>query len=540
MRSPAWSAQPTVRIDRSVFTDEALAPEIHRRDCGCRGAVRLAAGCGSTTSDSTSSTVAAADCTPDKMQTQTAGRAHGGDRQAGLPAVLRGRRPDQRQGLRERHRLRDRRPARLSPDPTSSGRSSRSTPPTRPGPKDFDFDVNQISITPARAQAGRLLGAVLHGQPGGRRARRAPSAAGATSLADLKDAKIGVQIGTTSLDAVERRDRALERAEGLQRLQRRRHRAEEGPGRRGRRRPADRALPDRGAGARARRSSASSRPPAATNGAPCSPRARRSPRCVSQRDRRTARLRRARQDHEPLDEPGRRGARAALTPWPPLALRASRAVTAIDSDGRRPPRANARRPSAGARRRGQAIAAVSSRDRASAGWSRWSLTSPGWPNVRDTFFSWSAFKDSFPDVLEGLLARRQDVRGHRGRGADRRPGRSPWSGPAAPPPCSRCGCWPTVFVDVFRGVPTILLVYLVGFGIPALELDRAAHRSGRARRDRAHPLLQRLRGRGLPGRDPLGPPRPARRRARDRAHRGPGAAPRDPAAGGAPRRRRRS
>ena len=32
-----------------------------------------AAACGSTTSDSTSSTVAAADCTPDKMQTQTAG-----------------------------------------------------------------------------------------------------------------------------------------------------------------------------------------------------------------------------------------------------------------------------------------------------------------------------------------------------------------------------------------------------------------------------------------------------------------------------------
>jgi polar amino acid transport system permease protein len=28
----------------------------------------------------------------------------------------------------------------------------------------------------------------------------------------------------------------------------------------------------------------------------------------------------------------------------------------------------------------------------------------------------------------------------------------------------------TVFVDLFRGIPTILLVYLVGFGIPALEL----------------------------------------------------------------------
>jgi polar amino acid transport system permease protein len=29
----------------------------------------------------------------------------------------------------------------------------------------------------------------------------------------------------------------------------------------------------------------------------------------------------------------------------------------------------------------------------------------------------------------------------------------------------------TVWVDVFRGVPTVLLVYLVGFGVPALELE---------------------------------------------------------------------
>ena len=28
-----------------------------------------------------------------------------------------------------------------------------------------------------------------------------------------------------------------------------------------------------------------------------------------------------------------------------------------------------------------------------------------------------------------------------------------------------------VYIDVFRGIPTILLVYLVGFGIPALELS---------------------------------------------------------------------
>ena len=28
-----------------------------------------------------------------------------------------------------------------------------------------------------------------------------------------------------------------------------------------------------------------------------------------------------------------------------------------------------------------------------------------------------------------------------------------------------------VYTDVFRGVPTILLIYLIGFGIPALDLE---------------------------------------------------------------------
>jgi polar amino acid transport system substrate-binding protein len=69
-----------------------------------------------------------------------------------------------------------------------------------PGPKQFDFDVNEISITPARAKrvdfstpyytASQAL-VVPNGS------KLAP-----TSLADLKDASLGVQIGTTSLDAV--------------------------------------------------------------------------------------------------------------------------------------------------------------------------------------------------------------------------------------------------------------------------------------------------------------------------------------------------
>jgi polar amino acid transport system substrate-binding protein len=69
-----------------------------------------------------------------------------------------------------------------------------------PGPKKFDFDINQISITPARKKAVDFSDpyyvapqAVILGKG---------SNLSVSSLADLKDAEIGVQIGTTSLDAV--------------------------------------------------------------------------------------------------------------------------------------------------------------------------------------------------------------------------------------------------------------------------------------------------------------------------------------------------
>ncbi len=70
-----------------------------------------------------------------------------------------------------------------------------------PGPKAFDFDVNQISITPARAKRVDFTRPYFTA-PQAVVAKESSSAASATSLAELKDAKIGVQIGTTSLDAV--------------------------------------------------------------------------------------------------------------------------------------------------------------------------------------------------------------------------------------------------------------------------------------------------------------------------------------------------
>ena len=152
------------------------------------------------------------------------------------------------------------RPARLSAEAKVKWTVEPFNSSYAPGPKDFDFDVNQISITPVRAKAGRLLGPLLHRQPGGGRAEGLRRRQG-----DLDRRPQGHDDRRPDRHHQPRRrqrsDRAERAAEGLRQLQRRRHGAQERTGRRGRRRRADRALPDRGAGAGRRRSSASSRAP---------------------------------------------------------------------------------------------------------------------------------------------------------------------------------------------------------------------------------------------------------------------------------------
>lgn len=72
-----------------------------------------------------------------------------------------------------------------------------------PGAKQFDFDVNQVSITPERSKVVAfstgyytVKQAVV--------ALKGSKAAEAKDLAALKDVKIGVQVGTTSLNAVKK------------------------------------------------------------------------------------------------------------------------------------------------------------------------------------------------------------------------------------------------------------------------------------------------------------------------------------------------
>ena len=71
-----------------------------------------------------------------------------------------------------------------------------------PGPKKFDFDVNQISITPAREKAVDFS-APYYTANQAVVALKDSEAAKATTLEELQDAKLGVQIGTTSLEAAE-------------------------------------------------------------------------------------------------------------------------------------------------------------------------------------------------------------------------------------------------------------------------------------------------------------------------------------------------
>ncbi len=97
-------------------------------------------------------------------------------------------------------------------------------------------------------------------------------------------------------------------------------------------------------------------------------------------------------------------------------------------------------------------------------------SSPGWPRVRETFFSWEDARAVFPDILDGFWLNVQLflvaevfilVLGL--AVAVARTARSPWLAPL------RVAA--VVYTDLFRGIPTILLILMLGFGVPALQLQ---------------------------------------------------------------------
>jgi len=71
-----------------------------------------------------------------------------------------------------------------------------------PGAKSFDFNLQQFSITPERATAVDFS-SPYYTAPQAIVSYKGSKIAGKTSIADLKSAKLGAAVGTTSLDAIE-------------------------------------------------------------------------------------------------------------------------------------------------------------------------------------------------------------------------------------------------------------------------------------------------------------------------------------------------
>lgn len=98
------------------------------------------------------------------------------------------------------------------------------------------------------------------------------------------------------------------------------------------------------------------------------------------------------------------------------------------------------------------------------------LRSPGWPAFKQLFFNGAEFRRSFPDIAHAfllnikyfliaeplilfvalLLAVMRSLPG---------------------PVFFPLRLMATVYVDLFRGVPTLLVVYILGFGVPSLGLS---------------------------------------------------------------------
>ena len=95
---------------------------------------------------------------------------------------------------------------------------------------------------------------------------------------------------------------------------------------------------------------------------------------------------------------------------------------------------------------------------------------PGWPEVKDTFFSWPDFKASFPKVLEGFklnfkifMVAEPIILIVGLLLAVIRSGRNPVFFPA------RAAA--VTYVDIFRGAPSLLVILTLGFGVPALRIS---------------------------------------------------------------------
>jgi polar amino acid transport system permease protein len=97
---------------------------------------------------------------------------------------------------------------------------------------------------------------------------------------------------------------------------------------------------------------------------------------------------------------------------------------------------------------------------------------PGWEAVQNELLQWRGVRAHLPGPAGGVSAERGDLRLVR---ADHRDPRA-WPSRCAAM-CGRPALFPlrmfgALYTDVFRGVPVILVIYLIGFGVPGLGLPR--------------------------------------------------------------------
>ena len=164
-------------------------------------ALGLLAGCGSSDDDSSSTSASTASCEPGQLQTHSAGVLTIATDEPAYPPYFIDNDPTNGKGFESAvayaiadHLGYDKAKVKWTVEPFNSSYA--------PGPKDFDFDVNQISITPPREKVVDFSTPYYTANQAVVALKDSP-AAKATSIEELADTKLGVQIGTTSLDAVE-------------------------------------------------------------------------------------------------------------------------------------------------------------------------------------------------------------------------------------------------------------------------------------------------------------------------------------------------
>src|SRR5579884_533431 len=378
-------------------------------------------------------------------------------RQPRLPAVVCGRhahlevedqRPVDRQGLRVGRRVRDRREARLLEEQGQVGlRAVQQGVRARP---EVVRLRHQPDLLHAGPREGRLVQRLLlRREPGDRRQqghedRLRPEREGPAALPPRRRAR------NDELPVHQGPDQAVADAGRLQLERRRGARAEEQADRRPRRRPADGVLRHRGAGAE-----------------------REDPRPVRERRRHDDRPLRSRvaegqPAHRLREQRDRVAPQERDSEEAPAAV-AGEGDRRADLEVDRRSRLVSSLRSGGDGRRSVAIALASTIVFFVA--AGVAIThAPGWPQVRSSFFDWHEFRSTFPEVAHAFLLNikifciaEAFILAFALFLAVLRSLPGPVFFPLR--------ALAIVYADLFRGVPTILVIAMLGFGAPALGLS---------------------------------------------------------------------